>query len=177
MSKFEGKNFDLRLLAYAMQYHLLTTAALAEGTNAGTWKTVGAAITFLNKGKIIASAAADNEYFSTGHTTLNKDSDTAEKCKFLVMVAADGTTFSTSQGPIVAAAADDPGAGPVTNALTPIGTILVETNAATPFVPTTAAGVPADGTDLGDGGITDTFENLAWPYDGEDGLDITALAN
>ena len=175
MSKFEGKNFDLRLLAYALMYRTLESHALAEGTAAGTFKTVGGGI-ILNKGKIVTSAAADNEYFSTGHTTLNPDSDTAQTCKFLVMVAADGTTFSTSQGPIVAAA-DTPVAGPITDGLTPVGTIDVTTNAATPFVPTTASGVPADGTDLGDGGITDVFENLAFPYDGVDGLDITALAN
>ena len=53
------------------------------------------------------------------------------------------------------------------NGLTPFGTIDVTTNAATPFIPGT--------TDLGAAGITDAYENLAFPYDGVDGLDITAL--
>ncbi len=167
MSKFEGKNFDLRLLAYALMYRSLEVAGLAIATTAAKFKTTNANV-IVNQGALVASAAKDNNEFSSGHTALNPDGDTAQRCKFLVQVAADGTTFSTTQGPIVLAAAT-PVAGPITDGLSPVGTIDVLTNAATTFTPGT--------TDLSAAGITDVYADLAFPYDGVDGLDITALAN
>jgi hypothetical protein len=129
----------------------LTSGALAEGTNDGTYKTT-ATVTFVIDGVFKSKAGTDNLAFSTGHTPVGP----GKSCLFLICLNANGDA-STVQGLAVTTA--DVTAGAVSlqwpsapNNAAVIGAVRVDTNASTTFTPGT--------TDLGAAGITDTFFNL-----------------
>ena len=113
-------------------YVSLTAAGLAAGTNAGTYKTVNT-LAYTSNGVFKSKAATNNVAFSTGHTALGN----SQACLFGVWINAAGT-FSTTQGPIVAAG--DPCPVPTANVtgLTLVGLIKVSTGAAETFTPGTS---------------------------------------
>ncbi len=140
----------LRLLARAALDKGLTAAGLAIGSTASKYKTANT-LTYLING--IA--------FTSGHADINPDSDTAEKCTFLVSINPSGT-FKTTQSAIVPAADADPDVPAVPAGESPVGDIVVETDASTKFTPAT--------TNLSAAGITDTYRDLSWPDTGDDSL-------
>lgn len=78
-------------------YLALTSGALATTTNKAKFKTT-ATITYLIDGVFKSKTATDNLTFSSGHTALAAN----QACVFGVFLNGSGT-FSTTQGPIVAA--------------------------------------------------------------------------
>lgn len=128
-----------------------TSAAVATGTTAGTWKTT-ASLTYTVDGQFrTAKGATDNVAFTAGHSTIPVSSS----CIFGLYIDASGN-LSTAQGPIVLTA-DIPNRGLAFPASQPakamLGTVRVDTNASTTFVPGT--------TSLGAAGITATYTNNA----------------
>lgn len=113
-------------------YVSLTAAGLAAGTNAGTYKTANT-LTYTSNGVFKSKAATNNIAFTTGHTALGN----SQACLFGVWINASGT-FSTTQGPIVAAG--DPCPVPTASAanVTLVGLIKVSTGAAETFTPGTS---------------------------------------
>lgn len=130
-------------------------AALAEGTNANTFKTT-AAVSYVINGRGYTKAATDNLPFSAGHTSLAAK----QKCAFFVMLDAAGavTTVQSSIVPNDQAAGYKSGAWdwPEPAALCCIGAIVVDTRNAAVFVPNT--------TDLGAADVTDTYVNAVLDY-------------
>ena len=113
-------------------YVSLSAAGVAAGTNAGTYKTSNT-LTYTSNGVFKSKAATNNVAFSTGHTALAN----SQACLFGVWIDAGGT-FSTTQGPIVAAG--DPCPVPTARAanVTLVGLIKVSTGAAETFTPGTS---------------------------------------
>lgn len=126
-------------------YVSLTAAGLAEGTNSATYKTAST-LTYTNNGVFKSKNATDNLAFSAGHTAVAP----SKACLFGVWIDASGT-FSTSQGPIVAAGDPCPVPGAPAANLTLVGLIKVTTDSSTTFTPGT--------TDLGASGVTDAYSD------------------
>lgn len=127
-------------------YLSFSSAALAEGTNANTFKTT-ATLTYTANGVFASKGATDNLAFSSGATVVPASS----ACLFAVWINASGTV-TTTQGPIVGAAEDCPVPTTV-GGLTLVGLIRVVTDGSTTFT--------AGSTDLGAAGITDTYYNCS----------------
>ncbi len=113
-------------------YVSLTAAGVAAGTNAGTYKTTNT-LTYTSNGVFKSKAATNNVAFSTGHTALGN----SQACLFGVWINAAGT-FSTTQGPIVAAGDPCPVPTANTTGLTLVGLVKVSTGAAETFTPGTS---------------------------------------
>lgn len=127
-------------------YLSLTSAGLAEGTNANTFKTTNT-LTYTANGVFASKGATDNLTFSSGATVVPVSS----ACLFAVWINAAGTV-TTTQGPIVGAAEDCPVPTTV-GGLALVGLIRVVTDGSTTFT--------AGSTDLGASGITDTYYNCS----------------
>lgn len=127
-------------------YLSFTSAGLAEGTNANTFKTT-ATLTYTANGVFASKNATDNLTFSSGATVVPVSS----ACLFAVWINAAGTV-TTTQGPIVGAAEDCPVPATV-GGLTLVGLIRVVTDGSTTFT--------AGSTDLGASGVTDTYYNCS----------------
>lgn len=125
-----------------------TAGGLAEGTNAGTIKTVST-ITYLINGVFKSKAATDNLAFSAGHTALGN----SQACLFGVILDASGNV-TTVQGPIVAAG--DPCPVPVQpDGKLMVGLVKVTTSASGTFT--------AGTTDLSAAGVTGTYSDVSGP--------------
>jgi hypothetical protein len=109
----------------------LSSAGLAIGTNAGTFKTANT-LTFTNNGVFKSKGATDNLTFSTGHTSLAN----SQACLFGVWIDTDGNV-TTSQGPIVSAGDPCPVPGAPAANRTLVGLIKVSTSSSQTFVPGT----------------------------------------
>lgn len=123
----------------------LTSAGLATGTNAGTFKT-GSSLTYTVNGIFKTKSATDNLAFTAGHAKLDK----SKACLFGVFVDADGSV-ATTQGPIVDAGDPCPVPGFPAGGGALVGLIKVTTNSSTEFTPGTTA--------LGASGVTTTYIN------------------
>lgn len=130
-------------------------AALAEGTNANTFKTT-AAISYSIAGRGYTKAATDNLPFSSGHTSLAAQ----QKCAFFVMLDAAGavTTEQSTVVPNSQAVGYKAGAWdwPLSATKACIGAIVVDAQNAAVFVPNT--------TDLGAADVVDTYVNVVLDY-------------
>jgi hypothetical protein len=109
-----------------------SSAALAIGTNTGTFKTT-ATLTYTSNGLFKSKSATDNLAFSTGHTALGN----SQACLFGVWIDASGNV-TTSQGPIVAAGDPCPVPTAPASNLTFVGYIKVSTSSSQTFTPGTS---------------------------------------
>lgn len=127
-------------------YLSFTSAGLAEGTNAATFKTANT-LTYTANGVFASKGATDNLTFSSGARAV----PAASACLFAVWIDAAGN-ITTTQGPIVGSTEDCP--VPVTvGGLSLVGLIRVVTDGSTTFT--------AGTTDLGASGVTDTYYNCS----------------
>lgn len=140
----------------AFQNRVLTTAGLAEGTNANTFKTVNAGGTsYTINGVMYSLASTDNIAFSSGHAMVPLLSE----CVFGVDVDAAGNV-TTVQGPILLSAKLAAGEaalqfpGPTPNKAR-LGYIRVKCASTATFTPNV--------TDLGAANVTDTYYNTSVP--------------
>jgi hypothetical protein len=158
-TKFEAKNFDLRLLAYAWRYHCVTAPGLAIGSSSAAAVLIANTTVFINAGVFKSKSTAEKALAGTALAV-------SQKCKWLVCLAADGTP-SVTQSAIVAAADDDPDLPEIPAGETPIGYVMAETDSSHTFTPGT--------TLLSASGITDTYVDLVFNDSGNHGIDITAI--
>lgn len=129
-------------------YLSLTSAGLAGGTNAGTFKTAST-LTFANNGVLGSKNATDNIALTAGHTALAN----SQACLFGVWIDGSGN-FSTTQGAVVAAG--DPCPVPAQNSgKTLVGLIKVSTSSSQTFTPGTST--------LGTGNTVAYYNTLAMP--------------
>lgn len=146
------------------------TAALEIGGTASKFK-LGNITKYNVNGVQYVKASTDNIEFASWDTTneplvdFNAAGDTALKCLVLVLINAAGTV-TVRQSEIVAAADDDPDlpAMPTNGLYASMGSITIETNAATAFAFTT--------TLLSAAGITDTYTSHTWPTSGPSHLNF-----
>lgn len=133
----------------------LSSAGLAEGTNANTFKIAapnGAGVDYAIEGLVYHKADTDNIDFTAGHTAQGDDT----VCLYLVQLDADGNV-TTKQGEIVDLADLDAGNEvlhwPVPDEnKCPIGAIKVKNE--------TGSDWTAGSDDLGEANITDTYYNI-----------------
>lgn len=125
----------------------LTSAALAEGTNANTYKTT-ATLAYTINGVFYSKGATDNIAMTSTAGTVPPSS----AALYAIWIDSAGN-FSNTRGPVVASG--DPCPVPTQTALNValVGLIKVVTNASTTFTP--------GSTDLGDAGVTDTYYNCS----------------
>jgi hypothetical protein len=128
-------------------FQSLTSAGLAEGTNANTYKTASTLAYTIN-GVFKSKAGTDNIAMTSGIGTVPPSS----AALYAVWIDTDGT-FSNTRGPVVAS--DDPCPVPTqtTANVALVGLIKVVTDASTTFTP--------GSTDLGNAGVTDTYFNCS----------------
>jgi hypothetical protein len=125
----------------------LTSAALAEGTNANTYKTT-ATLTYTINGVFYSKNATDNIAMTSTAGTVPPSS----AALYAVWIDSAGT-LSNTRGPVVAAADPCPVPTQATANTALVGLIKVVTDASTTFTP--------GSTDLGAGGVTDTYYNCS----------------
>lgn len=125
----------------------LSSAGLAEGTNANTFQ-IANTVTYLSDGVFKSKSATDNLAFSSGHTALPASS----LCLFGVWLDASGNV-TTNQGPIVTSDLTRAPVPKIEPEKTLIGLIKVETSSSGAFTP--------GSTDLGAAGVTDTYFNCS----------------
>lgn len=133
----------------------LGKAILAEGTNANTFKTT-AAVPYTIGGFAYSKAATDNIAFAMHASATIKTVPVSSTILYLICVDASGTVTVVQSDIVLTADLGDNLAlqiPPVPDDVVPIGMIKVQTNASTTFTPAT--------TDLGAGGITDTYYDFA----------------
>lgn len=128
-------------------FQSLTSAGLAEGTNANTYKTVNT-LTFTINGVFKSKAGTDNIAMTSGIGTVPPSS----AALYAVWIDTDGN-FSNTRGPVVDAADPCPVPTQTTANVALVGLIKVVTNASTTFTP--------GSTDLGNAGVTDTYYNCS----------------
>ncbi len=125
----------------------LASAAMAEGTNANTYKTT-ATLAYTLNGVFYSKGATDNIAMTAAAGTVPP----ASAALYGVWIDKDGN-FSNTRGPVVAAGEPCPVPGAPSGAVALVGLIKVTTNASTTFTP--------GSTDLGDAGVTDVYYNCA----------------
>lgn len=149
---------QLDLIIRLLANRPLAAAGLTiDGVDAAKFKgavTLAYVNQFLFKSKDLTGGFA----FTAVTPVLNSGADTAEKCRWLVSLQADGTVVTTAGAVVAAASAAVLPACPANE--TPIGYIEVETDAGTTFTPNT--------TELSAAGITATFVDSVWPHEGAD---------
>lgn len=125
----------------------LTSAGLAEGTNANTYKTTNT-LTFTINGVFKSKAGTDNVAMTSGIGTVPPSS----AALYAVWIDTDGT-FSNTRGPVVASGDPCPVPTQTTANVALVGLIKVVTDESTTFTP--------GSTDLGNAGVTDTYFNCS----------------
>ena len=125
----------------------LTSAGLAEGTNANTYKTTNT-LTFTINGVFKSKAGTDNVAMTSGIGTVPPSS----AALYAVWIDTDGT-FSNTRGPVVASGDPCPVPTQTTANVALVGLITVVTDESTTFTP--------GSTDLGNAGVTDTYFNCS----------------
>lgn len=113
-------------------YVSLTSAGLAAGTNAGTFKTAST-LTYTTNGVFKSKGATDNLAFTAGHTALAN----SQACLFAVWIDGSGNV-TTTQGPIVAGGDPCPVPAPAAANVTLVGLIKVSTSSSQTFTPGTS---------------------------------------
>ena len=125
----------------------LTSAGLAEGTNANTYKTTNT-LPFTINGVFKSKAGTDNVAMTSGIGTVPPSS----AALYAVWIDTDGT-FSNTRGPVVASGDPCPVPTQTTANVALVGLIKVVTDESTTFTP--------GSTDLGNAGVTDTYFNCS----------------
>ena len=125
----------------------LTSAGLAEGTNANTYKTTNT-LTFTINGVFKSKAGTDNVAMTSGIGTVPPSS----AALYAVWIDTDGT-FSNTRGPVVTSGDPCPVPTQTTANVALVGLIKVVTDESTTFTP--------GSTDLGNAGVTDTYFNCS----------------
>ena len=138
--------------------HGLTQGDIAIGTNKAKVD-LGTTIEYINQGLFKSKAAAIDVWTLAG-TTVNASNDTAERCKWLLTLQADGTAVATQGAIVIAASTAVLPACPANE--TPVGYFEIETDSSNDFIPGT--------TEFDAAGMTDTFVDLVWPNNGVDAL-------
>lgn len=141
-------------LINAIQNRSFTSAVLAEGTNAGTFKTT-AACTFTIKGQHYAKAATDNIAFATGGDAFVTQPDLSTCYYLFVIDSAGAITVVQGRDSLKSRAQGKPLPGEIPNCPADravLGVMKIVTSGGT-FLPGT--------TDLSAAGVTDTYANCA----------------
>lgn len=125
----------------------LTSAGLAEGTNANTYKTAST-LTYTINGVFKSKSGTDNIAMTSTAGTVPPSS----AALYAVWIDTDGT-FSNTRGPVVASGDPCPVPTQTTANVALVGLIKVVTDASTTFTP--------GSTDLGNAGVTDTYYNCS----------------
>ena len=128
-------------------FQSLTSAGLAEGTNANTYKTVNTLAYTIN-GVFYSVSATDNIAMTSTAGTVPPSS----AALYAVWVDS-ANVFSNTRGPVVASGDPCPVPTQTTANVALVGLIKVVTNSSTTFTPAS--------TDLGAAGVTDTFFNCS----------------
>lgn len=125
----------------------LTSAGLAEGTNANTYKTAST-LTYTINGVFKSKSGTDNIAMTSTAGTVPPSS----AALYAVWIDTDGN-FSNTRGPVVASGDPCPMPTQTTANVALVGLIKVVTDASTTFTP--------GSTDLGAAGVTDTYYNCS----------------
>ena len=146
------------LLLRMMSNRPFNSGALVIGTNKAKIK-IGVAVNYMNQELLKLKAITDDAFTLSG-TTVNTGNSTAEKCRWLLTLQANGTPVAT-QGTIVASASTS--VLPVVPANeTPIGAFQIVTDASNDFIP--------GSTEFDATGMTASYENFSWPDNGTDAI-------